>query len=186
MKVIVKKLLYIFLRLFYSEDVLRGKWFTKYQVGYLWALHSIPHRLRHRSIKVPYAKSAKIFSGHNLIISSSSINCLQSDIYLQNRLNKVIIGDNCYIAPHVGIITEQHDIHNLEKHAVGSDVMIGNWCWVGMNSVIMPGVVLGDHTTVGANSVVTKSFPEGYVVLAGSPAKIIRKLDKHEFEEENT
>ena len=45
-----------------------------------------------------------------------------------------------------------------------------------MNSVILPGVVLGEHTVVGAGSIVTKSFPEGYCVIAGNPAKIIRKI----------
>jgi acetyltransferase-like isoleucine patch superfamily enzyme len=47
---------------------------------------------------------------------------------------------------------------------------------MGMNSVILPGVVLGPHTIVGAGSVVTKSFVEGYSVIAGNPARINRKL----------
>jgi acetyltransferase-like isoleucine patch superfamily enzyme len=45
-----------------------------------------------------------------------------------------------------------------------------------MNAMILPGVHLGDNTIVGAGSVVTKSFPEGNVVIAGNPAKIIKKL----------
>lgn len=47
-----------------------------------------------------------------------------------------------------------------------------------MNSTVLPGVVLGDHTVVGAGSVVTKSFPEGWQVIAGNPAKVIHKLEK--------
>ena len=50
-----------------------------------------------------------------------------------------------------------------------------------MNSVILPGVRLGTRTIVGSGSVVTKSFPEGYCIIAGSPAKIIRHLDKEKF-----
>lgn len=50
-----------------------------------------------------------------------------------------------------------------------------------MHSIILPGVVLGDHTIVGAGSVVTHSFPEGYCILAGNPAKIVRKLDCDTF-----
>ena len=45
-----------------------------------------------------------------------------------------------------------------------------------MNSMILPGVELGPRTVVGAGSVVTKSFPEGDCVIAGNPAKIIKKL----------
>jgi acetyltransferase-like isoleucine patch superfamily enzyme len=46
-----------------------------------------------------------------------------------------------------------------------------------MNSVIHPGDKLGPHTTVGAGSIVTKSFEDGYCVIAGNPAKLIKKLD---------
>jgi acetyltransferase-like isoleucine patch superfamily enzyme len=42
-----------------------------------------------------------------------------------------------------------------------------------MNAVILPGVTLGDHTIVGAGSVVTHSFPEGHCTIAGNPAKKI-------------
>lgn len=50
-----------------------------------------------------------------------------------------------------------------------------------MNVVILPGVVLGTRTIVGAGSIVTKSFPDGYCILAGNPAKIIKNLDKDKF-----
>ena len=49
-----------------------------------------------------------------------------------------------------------------------------------MNSMILPGVTLGSHTVVGAGSVVTKSFPEGYCVIAGNPAKKIKAIKKTE------
>lgn len=45
-----------------------------------------------------------------------------------------------------------------------------------MNAVILPGVHLGDHTIVGAGSVVTRSFPEGNIIIAGVPAKKIKDL----------
>lgn len=60
-------------------------------------------------------------------------------------------------------------------------LIICDHSWAGMNSVILPGVKLGTRTIVAAGSVVTKSFPEGYCVIAGSPAKIIRHLDKEKI-----
>lgn len=51
----------------------------------------------------------------------------------------------------------------------------------------MPGVELGDFTIVGAGSVVTKSFKEGYCVIGGNPARIIKKLEiKNCVEHKNT
>jgi acetyltransferase-like isoleucine patch superfamily enzyme len=54
-----------------------------------------------------------------------------------------------------------------------------------MNAVILPGVTLGDHTIVGAGSVVTKSFENGNCVIAGNPAKIIKNLEGASEEEQN-
>jgi acetyltransferase-like isoleucine patch superfamily enzyme len=81
-----------------------------------------------------------------------------------------------WIAPNVGIVTFNHDFLDVNNYLPGSDVIIGKKCWIGMNSMILPGVCLGDNTIVGAGSIVTKSFPEGYVVIAGNPAKIIKKI----------
>ena len=49
---------------------------------------------------------------------------------------------------------------------------------IGMNPVILPGVTLGPKTVVGAGSVVTKPFPEGHCIIAGNPARVIRKLER--------
>lgn len=50
--------------------------------------------------------------------------------------------------------------------------------------MIMPGVQLEPHTVVGAGAVVTKSFPKGYCVLGGVPARVIRELERPINEEE--
>lgn len=48
-----------------------------------------------------------------------------------------------------------------------------------MGAIILPGVVLGDYTIVGSGAIVTKSFEEGYQVIGGNPAKLIKKIDQH-------
>lgn len=57
-------------------------------------------------------------------------------------------------------------------------IVIGDYCWLGRNVNILAGVTLGPRTIVGAGAVVTKSFPEGYCVLGGNPAKVIKYLEK--------
>ncbi len=84
------------------------------------------------------------------------------------------------LAHNVGVLSSNHDLYDQRK-SFDKKVVIGDYSWVGMNSVILPGVKLGTRTIVAAGSVVTKSFPEGYCVIAGSPAKIIRHLDKEKF-----
>ena len=98
--------------------------------------------------------------------------------YFQNFSAHISVGEGSYIAPNVGIITANHNIVDLSKHEDGREVIIGNKCWIGMNSVILPGVVLGEGTVVGAGSVVTKSFPEGHCTIAGSPARVIKFNNK--------
>lgn len=91
---------------------------------------------------------------------------------------KVKIGDNCLIAPQAGIYTAMHPLEREVRIGgleCGKPVTIGNDCWIGGHAVINPGVTLGDNVVVGSGAVVTKSFPSD-VVIAGNPAKIIRRL----------
>jgi acetyltransferase-like isoleucine patch superfamily enzyme len=80
--------------------------------------------------------------------------------------------------PGVKIISKNHDLYDIWSFSGYEDVHIGNYCWLGANSVILPGVILGDHTIVGAGAVVTKSFPKGYCVIVGNPARQIKKIKK--------
>ena len=91
--------------------------------------------------------------------------------------NGIEIGDYSNIGPNVGILSTNHDLIDNSKLTKESPIKIGRFCWIGMNAVILPGVELGDFTVVGAGAIVTKSFPDGYCVLGGNPATIIKQLD---------
>ncbi len=56
-------------------------------------------------------------------------------------------------------------------------ITIGDNCFIGMHSIIMPGVSVGDNSIVGAGSVVTHDVPPNSVV-AGNPAKVIKSVDE--------
>ena len=92
--------------------------------------------------------------------------------------NGITIGDHTNIGPNVGIISANHHPIYNQQHIKAPPVIIGKFCWIAMNAIILPSVVLGDFTVVGAGAVVTKSFVDGYCVIAGNPAGIVKKLDK--------
>ncbi len=94
--------------------------------------------------------------------------------------SKIEIGKNCLLAINISIYDHEHifsrKVHPTTKGlSKGKDIRIGNDVYIGNNSVILKGVSLGDHVVVGANSVVTKSFPK-YSIIAGAPAKIIKRI----------
>jgi len=55
------------------------------------------------------------------------------------------------------------------------DVNIGDNVWLGINVIVLKGVTIGEHTIIGANSVVTRDIPAN-VIAAGNPCKILSNL----------
>lgn len=171
-----------FCQIFYPKRYLRGKYFEEKRAGFWWAIKGIPRRLT-TGIPWPVCKTAVVNNKNNIYFHPDSINIFQSPgCYFQNIDGIIKIGRNVHIAPNVGLITTNHDIYDLDSHMPGKDIVIGDNCWIGMNSVVLPGVVLGNHTVVGAGAVVTKSFPEGECIIAGVPAKTIKTLEKRQEE----
>lgn len=178
LRILFNKFLKVIARLVYPEAQLEGKYFTPLGAGWYWISKGLWFQKIlgfNRHLPFPAAPNIYISNYKNLIIGKDNLNNFQSfGIYFQNFSAKIILEDEVYIGPNVGIITANHDFSNLDIHLPGKEVKIGSKSWIGMNSVILPGVELGPRTVVGAGSVVTKSFSEGNVVIAGNPAKIIK------------
>jgi acetyltransferase-like isoleucine patch superfamily enzyme len=117
-------------------------------------------------------------SWKNVYVGIDAAPGISPGCYIQ-AVGKVFIGDYAQIAPNVGIISANHFMLDIRKHVLG-EVRIGRYCRIGMGSIIHPGVILGDFTTVAAGSIVTKSFPQGYCVIAGNPAAIVEDYSQNE------
>lgn len=130
----------------------------------------------------PVDPRTNIVHASNIEFDYDDLNIFQSPGCYFQAHGKIVIGKGTWIAPNVGLITSNHNLKDLNLHSPPKDIIIGENCWIGMNSMVLPGVNLGSHTVVGAGSVVTHSFPEGDCVIAGNPARVIRKGVKGERE----
>ena len=118
------------------------------------------------------ANIRKIYVGINSTVA-------RPGCYLQGS-GSIRFGDYVQLGPNVGILSANHDLYDQRKYNE-APIVIGDYSWIGMNSVVTAGVTLGPRTIVAAGAVVTKSFPEGFCVLAGVPAKVVKYLDKEKF-----
>ena len=92
----------------------------------------------------------------------------------------VYIGDRVLVGPNVTICATGHPVYPLYRELAAHyslPIRIGNCVWIGANSVILPGVKIGDNTVIGAGSVVTKDIPDN-VVAVGNPCRVLGRLRK--------
>nr|WP_304578364.1 acyltransferase [uncultured Acetatifactor sp.] len=134
-----------------------------------------------RTIIITRAQDAKIIIGDNVGISGATI-------YARKEIT---IGDNTAIGGNCKII--DNDFHPIEAETRNKllaesgggnsalipsrEIKIGKNCFIGCNSIILKGTVLGDGCVVGAGAVVAGKF-EANSVVVGNPAKAIRKLEE--------
>ena len=169
--------------LFYEKKYYYGKWFQGNMKGIAapgWRWLCIDALGKRFNPNVPWPCSPHIRVGNykNIHFHPDDINNFQGvGNYFQTWSDgHIYIGKGTWIAMNVGIITTNHSLLNPEEHELPQDVVIGENCWIGMNSMILPVVVLGDNTVVGAGAIVTKSFPDGHCVLGGNPARKIKDI----------
>ncbi|HEY6491766.1 MAG TPA: acyltransferase [Trebonia sp.] len=89
---------------------------------------------------------------------------------------RIDIGRDVFLGPQVMIITSVHEINEdgqVARMPVGSQVSIGDRCWLGARAVVMPGITIGEGTIIGAGAVVTKDCKPD-AVYAGVPARRLR------------
>jgi len=146
-----------------NDRISFNRWYKQKVLGY------------NREAYWPTHFTSRILGAKNILVGVGTNPGFIPGCYIQGS-GKLYFGDYTFIGQNCGILSGGHEIYEHMKQ-FSSETRIGSYCWIGMNSMIMPGVVLGDLTVVGAGSVVTKSFPEGNCIIAGNPAKFIRSLD---------
>lgn len=121
----------------------------------------------------PWTQEVKIRIGNDVFIGTGTE---------FNICNSIKVGDHTLIASGVRFIDHNHGIGvgSLIREQRGAEaaIEIGRDCWIGVNAVILKGVIIGDGAVVGAGAVVTKSVPS-LEIWAGVPAKRIGSRNVH-------
>lgn len=119
-----------------------------------------------------FSPSSTIIIGEGTGLNGTSIT---------SRSKKITIGKNCMFAPNTIIVDSDFHIPWPPKNRniyLGcerdNDIIIGDNCWVGMNTIILKGVKIGENSVIGAGSIVNKDIPPNSLA-AGNPAKIIKQ-----------
>ena len=117
--------------------------------------------------------------GINIKIGKNSyfnMNCTFLDVC------EIRIGDNVFVGPNTAFYTPCHPVHKDFRYKgleYGKPIVIKDNVWIGGNVVILPGVTIGDGAVIGAGSVVTKDV-DPMTIVAGNPAKVIRKITEED------
>ncbi len=129
------------------------------------------------SISAGMSPNQRLLSDAIVVIGSRCLIGRQSSIVGHYSIR---IEDDVFLGPNVYVTDQNHGFEDLEL-PIGKQVMaeqpvvIGSGSWLGANVVILPGVTIGKHVTIGAGSVVTADLPDNSVAV-GSPARIVRQL----------
>ena len=121
-------------------------------------------------IRIDYGTNVRL--GSNVYLNS---NCTILDTCL------VSIGSRTLVGPDVSFYSGTHPLdpqlrNGTKGPETGKEIHVGEDCWFGGGALVLPGVTIGRGSTIGAGSVVTKDVPAFHVV-AGNPARIIRKIE---------
>ncbi|OFY84477.1 MAG: hypothetical protein A3F72_13800 [Bacteroidetes bacterium RIFCSPLOWO2_12_FULL_35_15] len=143
----------------------------KITIGKNVHLHSFPDGSCHKTALATYFTDAMIVIGDNCNLNGTAIHCNE----------KIIIGNKCMFGP--GTIIVDNDSHrvvidNLERNQkpISKPIEICDNVWIGMNTIILKGVTIGENSIVAAGSIVLKDIPPNSL-YGGHPAVFLKKLN---------
>lgn len=141
--------------------------------------------------RAPHHERHRLRMGKKTLIEVRSIICTwHGDVIMEDGasvgagdivIGPVWLGENTSCGQHCFISGESHLYKNnsvgfLKQGYKIEEVVIGKNVWIGSNVVILPGVKIGEHSVIGAGSTVVDNIP-AYTVVAGNPARIIKRYD---------
>ncbi|MEI7055300.1 acyltransferase [Nocardioides sp. CCNWLW239] len=126
------------------------------------------------------AQTMNVFSGVRITGSDLELGkgtFVNHECYLDVAGGRIVIGENCHLAPQVMVMTATHDISSgkASREPTYATTTIGDEVWLGARSTVLPGVTIGEGCVVAAGAVVVGDC-EPHGVYAGVPARRIKDL----------
>lgn len=136
----------------------------------------------------------------NEVVIGSNVKAVDAEFWIEDSGNRIVIGDGTSLCGKVhfaciegtaievgrdclfssGIVFrtgDSHSITDMEGNRINPscDIAVGDHVWIGYGATVLKDVEIKGHTIVATEAVVTKSPAEGNAVLAGNPARIVKK-----------
>lgn len=144
--------------------------------------------------------SIVIYGDDNCVVIGKKCICDSARIHIEDNNNSVVIGDrttiqkntelaciegcelivgeDCMFSSDISLRTgDSHSVITMDGKRTNQSksVYIGNHVWIGMRALVMKGSKIQDNSIIGAQSFVTGKFSQTHIMLAGSPAKVIKE-----------
>jgi acetyltransferase-like isoleucine patch superfamily enzyme len=118
-------------------------------------------------------KNGKLSIGNNVLLGKNLEIDYSGEVIIEDY---VWLSDGCMIYTHDHSLEAKMRNDCYGEHVFTNKLICREGCWIGAKSIILPSVsVIGKHSVVGAGSIVTKDV-EDYVIVAGNPAKVVKRL----------
>jgi acetyltransferase-like isoleucine patch superfamily enzyme len=123
-------------------------------------------------IEMPVFISPSVWNGKftNLKIGKGSF-VGRVEMHLHDR---VCIGRNVIINDGARLLTASHMVDDIDFRMVTGPIVIGDYAWIAIGAILLPGVSVGAGAVVGAGALITKDVPD-YGIAVGNPARILEK-----------
>lgn len=134
-------------------------------------------RMKNQQLNI-YGQNIKIISPENIQLGE---NCRINEGVFLHGGGGIKIGNDVTLSAYAKIISLSYEVDDwrnsyLTKEHVGKEIYINDGTWVGSSAIILPGVsILGKGVIIASGSIVNKTILDDFVLVAGNPAKVVKK-----------